>query len=120
MIEEQTKVEAEYKKCEQRLQSLIRNLISDRKSLCLMLVALKNHITNRKTATVAQKVVSIVLNVISIKKFDEEISSMKKQGIEIEELLEVLKVFSERYRESLVRNIKTIASFNLQYSSSLN
>lgn len=84
----------------------------DKKGLFLML---KNFMTHSKFIFLVQTILKILLNHQKMSELQTLQDELKESNLDLQQLFEIYKVFTERYFNSIKRNLKVACSFNLSF-----
>lgn len=99
---------------EQRLQQVIVELLHINR--IKLLSALKNFITHSKYSAMVQSILRLVLSHIKLSKMSELSEEMRAIDADVKQIYDIYKIFTQKYLNSLQRNLKVVNSFNITLS----
>lgn len=99
---------------EQKLQHVIIELVHINR--IRLLTALKNFITHSKYSAMVQTILKLVLSYIKLSKMADLSEEMKAIDADVKQIYDIYKIFTQKYLNSLQRNLKVVNSFNITLS----
>jgi WD40 repeat protein len=112
LLEMENKDDAEHIRVfEKRLLTCILELLEKHK--VNLLITLKNYITHSRYSSLVHVIMKLVLSHIKINQLSDVVEELRGVEADIKQIYDIYKIFTQKYLNSLQRNLKVVNSFNI-------